>query len=75
MGESLGSALAVALAAEKPVGNLVLEAPFTSVADVGARHYWFVPVRLFMKDPFGFARRQGYGAPLFRLRSASGYML
>src|SRR6202030_890228 len=37
-GESLGSALAVALAAEKPVGNLVLEALFTSVADVGARH-------------------------------------
>ena len=33
-GKSLGSALAVALAAEKPVGNLVLEAPFTSVADV-----------------------------------------
>src|SRR6476646_2109507 len=31
-GESLGSALAVALAAEKPVCNLVLEAPFTSVA-------------------------------------------
>ena len=51
-GKSLGSALAVALAAEKPVGNLVLEAPFTSVADVGARHYWFVPVRLFMKDKF-----------------------
>jgi pimeloyl-ACP methyl ester carboxylesterase len=50
MGESLGSALAVALAAEKPVGKLVLEAPFTSAADVGARHYWFVPVRLFMKD-------------------------
>ena len=40
------SALAVALAAEKPVGNLVLEAPFTLVADVGAWHYWFVPVRL-----------------------------
>jgi fermentation-respiration switch protein FrsA (DUF1100 family) len=48
----LRRALAVALAAEKPVGNLVLEAPFTSVADVGARHYWFVPVRLFMKDKF-----------------------
>jgi uncharacterized protein len=51
-GESLGSALAIALAAEKPVGCLVLEAPFTSAVDVGARHYWFVPVRLFMKDQF-----------------------
>ena len=31
---------------------MVLEAPFTSAVDVGARHYWFVPVRLFMKDQF-----------------------
>jgi uncharacterized protein len=51
-GESLGSAVAVALAAENPVGCLVLEAPFTSAVEVGARHYWFVPVRLFMKDQF-----------------------
>jgi fermentation-respiration switch protein FrsA (DUF1100 family) len=51
-GESLGSALAIALGAEKPVGCLVLEAPFTSAVDVGARHYWFLPVRLFMKDQF-----------------------
>src|SRR5262249_43387385 len=51
-GESLGSALAIAVAAERPVACVVLEAPFTSVVDVGARHYWFVPVRLFMKDQF-----------------------
>jgi fermentation-respiration switch protein FrsA (DUF1100 family) len=58
-GESLGSALALALAAEKPVGYLVLEAPFTSAADVGARHYWFLPVRLFMKDQFRSDLRVG----------------
>jgi fermentation-respiration switch protein FrsA (DUF1100 family) len=51
-GESLGSALAIALAAEKPVGRVVLEAPFTSAVDVGAQHYWSVPVRRFMKDQF-----------------------
>lgn len=51
-GESLGSALAIAVAAEKPVGHLVLEAPFTSAADVGIRYLWFVPVRLLMKDQF-----------------------
>ena len=51
-GESLGSGVAVALATEHPVGHLVLEAPFTSAADVGAGHYWFVPVRLLMKDQF-----------------------
>jgi fermentation-respiration switch protein FrsA (DUF1100 family) len=51
-GESLGSALAIMLAAEKPVGRVVLEAPFTSAAAVAAWHYWFVPVRLLMKDQF-----------------------
>jgi fermentation-respiration switch protein FrsA (DUF1100 family) len=51
-GESLGSALALALAAQNPVGRVVLEAPFTSAADVGALHYRFVPVRIFMKDQF-----------------------
>jgi uncharacterized protein len=51
-GESLGSALAIMVAAENPVGRLVLEAPFTSAVDVGAQHYWFLPVRLLMKDQF-----------------------
>src|SRR6266852_9713082 len=58
-GESLGSALAIALAAEKPVARLVLEAPFTSAADVGALHYWFVPVRIMMKDQFRSDLRVG----------------
>jgi uncharacterized protein len=58
-GESLGSAVAIALAADKPVGRIVLEAPFTSAADVGARHYRFVPVRLFMKDQFRSDLRAG----------------
>jgi len=51
-GESLGSGVAVALAAEMPVGWLILQSPFTSAADVGAQGYWFVPVRLLMKDQF-----------------------
>jgi uncharacterized protein len=51
-GESLGSGVAVALAAEKPVGRVVLEAGFSSAADVGAGVYWYVPVRLLMKDQF-----------------------
>ena len=58
-GESLGSALALTLAAENPVGCVVLEAPFTSAVDVGAQHYWFVPVRLLMKDRFRSDLRAG----------------
>lgn len=58
-GESLGSAVALALAAEKPVGHVVLEAPFTSAVDIAARYLWFLPVRLFMKDKFRSDLRVG----------------
>jgi len=51
-GESLGTGVAVALAAEKPVGRMILQSPFTSTADIAAARYWFVPVRLLMKDQF-----------------------
>jgi len=51
-GESLGTAVAVALAAERPVGGLILDAPFTSAADVGAAVYPFIPVRWLIKDRF-----------------------
>ncbi|MGA8323532.1 MAG: alpha/beta hydrolase [Xanthobacteraceae bacterium] len=58
-GESLGSGVAVALAAEKPVVRVILEAPFTSTEAVGARHYWYLPVRLLMKDQFRSDERIG----------------
>ncbi len=56
-GESLGSGVAVALAAEKPVGRVILEAPFTSAAAVAAERYWYMPVSLLMKDQFHSDRR------------------
>jgi uncharacterized protein len=58
-GESLGTGVAVALAAEKPIGRLILEAPFTSTEAVGARRYWYLPVRLLMKDQFRSDERIG----------------
>jgi hypothetical protein len=51
-GESLGTAVATALAAEHDIGGLILDAPFTSTADVGAAAYPFAPVRSFIKDTF-----------------------
>src|SRR5207248_84533 len=47
-GESLGSGVAVALGARHRVGRIVLEGSFTSAADVGARAYRFLPLRLLM---------------------------
>lgn len=58
-GESIGGGVAVALAAERRVGRLILEAPFTSAADVAAGVYPFVPVRLLMKDQFRSDERIG----------------
>jgi fermentation-respiration switch protein FrsA (DUF1100 family) len=67
-GESLGTAVAVALASEREVGAVILDAPFTSTADVGAATYWFAPVRLFMFDQFHSDRRIGkVHAPLLVL--------
>jgi fermentation-respiration switch protein FrsA (DUF1100 family) len=51
-GFSLGSGVAVALAAEKPVGKLILEAPYTSIVDVAASLYPIMPVRWLMRDQF-----------------------
>ena len=51
-GFSLGTGVAVALAAEQPVGKLILEAPYTSIVDVAASAFWFAPVRLLLQDQF-----------------------
>src|ERR1700675_3671864 len=51
-GFSLGTGVAVALAAEHPVGKLILEAPYTSLADVAAAAFPFLPVRWLIRDQF-----------------------
>src|SRR5262249_38681973 len=43
---------AVARRARKPGGRPPPQSPVASAADVGAQSYWFVPVRLLMKDQF-----------------------
>ena len=67
-GESIGTGVAVALAATQRIGRLVLESPFTSAADVAGRIYWYLPVRLLMKDQFHSDERIGkVTAPLLVL--------
>lgn len=51
-GESLGTGVAVPLAAEVPVAGVILDAPFTAAVDLARRVYPFVPVDLLMRDPF-----------------------
>jgi fermentation-respiration switch protein FrsA (DUF1100 family) len=51
-GESLGTGVAIALAAGHEVAALILDAPFTSLTDIGVAAYPFMPVRWLIKDTF-----------------------
>ena len=54
-GESLGTGVVAALHARTPPAGLVLRSPFTELADVGAHHYPWLPVRLIL-DRFEVVR-------------------
>ena len=70
-GFSLGTGVAVALAAEQPVGKLILEAPYTSIADVAASAFPIFPVRFVIKDPFRSDERIArVTAPLLMMHGA-----
>lgn len=51
-GESIGTGVAVQVAAEKPVAGIVLDAPYTSVLDVAVMFYPYLPVRTFLRDRY-----------------------
>jgi len=70
-GFSLGSGVAVALAAEQPVGKLILEAAYTSIADVAASVFPIFPIRLGLRDAFhSDARIARVKAPLLIMHGA-----
>jgi fermentation-respiration switch protein FrsA (DUF1100 family) len=64
-GESLGAAVALRLAVERPPAALVLRSPFASLAEVGQVHYPLVPVSLLLWDRYDSAAIVGrLAAPL-----------
>lgn len=56
-GESLGSGVAVKVAAEKKPASLVLDAPYTSLVDVAAYHYPWLPVRPMLRERYDSAAK------------------
>ncbi len=70
-GESLGSGPAVILAAAsaasgKPLGAVVLEAPYTSMVDLAQHHYFYIPARYLLADKYEAVQHvAGIAAPLF----------
>jgi uncharacterized protein len=67
-GESLGSGVAVYLAARHAVAAVILEAPFTSIAAAAQHHYPFLPAALMVRDRFdSLSRIADVRAPLLVL--------
>jgi pimeloyl-ACP methyl ester carboxylesterase len=55
MGRSLGSGVAVHVAAHRPVRGVILVTPFDSLLNVARHHYPYLPVRLLLRHPFDSA--------------------
>jgi len=69
-GESLGTNIALRTALDFPAAGLVLDAPYTSIADVAASRYPYMPVRLLLKNPFDtLSRVPGLKMPLLVMRT------
>ncbi|MFQ5467532.1 MAG: alpha/beta hydrolase [Kiloniellaceae bacterium] len=67
-GESLGTGLAVKMAAERPVAAVILESPYTSIASLAQMHYWYLPAQWLVLDKWESIDRIGaIGAPLLVL--------
>ncbi|MCB1519382.1 MAG: alpha/beta hydrolase [Hyphomicrobiaceae bacterium] len=64
-GESIGSGVAVQVAADRRVAGVVLDAPYTSILDVARLHYPYLPSRIFLRDRYDtMAHISRIGAPL-----------
>jgi uncharacterized protein len=75
-GHSLGSGVAVALAARHPVAKVILEAPFSSTVDVAALRFPIVPVRWLMLDQFRSDQRiDAVRAPLLIMHGDQDWVI
>ena len=52
IGRSLGSGVAIRLAAETPASRLILVTPYDSIEEIAAAEYPYVPVRLLLLDRY-----------------------
>ena len=51
-GESLGTAIATEVGQNKNFAGIILEAPFTSMIDMGQKYYPIFPVKFLLKDKY-----------------------
>jgi pimeloyl-ACP methyl ester carboxylesterase len=70
LGESLGGAIALALAIERPPAGLVLQSTFTSVRNMARQHYPYIPRALVPNAYPSLERIRGLRAPLLVLHGS-----
>ena len=51
-GESLGTAVAIEIGQNKDFAGIILEAPFTSMVELGQKYYPIFPVKFLLKDKY-----------------------
>ena len=67
-GESLGTGVAVEVAQNKNYAGIILESPFTSMVNMGKKHYPLFPIHLLLKDKFeSYKKIKNVSAPLLIL--------
>ena len=76
MGRSLGTGVAVHLAANRPVHAALLVSPFDSLRSIAQKQYPFVPVSLMLRHSFdSIASAPGITAPLLVLAGAHDQLI
>lgn len=75
-GESLGTGVAIATACNHHPGAVVLEAPYSSIADIAAERFPWLPARWFIKDGYWSDRLIGQlTAPVFMVHGENDMII
>ncbi|MEM6811643.1 MAG: alpha/beta hydrolase [Pseudomonadota bacterium] len=76
-GQSIGTGPAIQMATEYPdIKAVILESPYTSLPDVAAQKYFFVPVHQLMKDKFdNLSKISKVSAPILFIHGESDRLI
>lgn len=75
-GESLGTGVAVRLATDHRVGGVILDAPYTSIANVAQSRFPLLPIKLLIRNRFDLIGRIArIGAPLLIVQGARDHVI
>lgn len=75
-GESLGTGVAIETALHAKPGLMVLQAPFTSIADVARPHFWYLPIDLLLQDEYDSMQKIGkYSVPVLFIHGEKDRMI